>query len=155
MDVDSCNVFGKIPLLANFTMIWILESSCVFFFLPLLLLQTESYLKAPIFFFILKPFLVAHPALILPWVRRFRKLCKTGHKSERKKTLGQDSAPLGWVDGASYLNCSDTNLQWQSIFQLIKFVDCSYLLYWPLSANPLGFVASLAIYKAFPKVPGL
>lgn len=112
MGVDSCNVFGERPLLVIFTIVWFIAASCmVCFFLSLL--QTESCLKAHIFF-ILKPFFGGPQALILPLVGRFNKLCKIGHRSEKqnKTTKTHNSLGRNNVPGSpyvAYLICSNSS----------------------------------------------
>lgn len=126
MGVDSCNVFGKRPLLVIFTIVWFIAASCMFFFFFFLsLLQTESYLKAYIFF-ILKPFFGGPQALILPIVGKFNKLCKIGHRSEKnnntkttlwERTMSQE-APMELI---SFV-LTPVQLQKHDLFQ---FIHCS------------------------------
>lgn len=156
MDVDRGNVF-----------IWQNNTSGCFykdlsftiflhaFFCPFSLLQAESCLQAPIFFFFSSRSHFQWPTSpSAPMSQQVQEIAKQGLTVKRIRPGDRTVPRADSMELLISLVLIRIQLRSQGIFQFIKFVDCSYILYWLLLVTTLGSVASLVVYRMFPEGPG-
>lgn len=154
MWTEAMSLFGKIPLLAVFTNIWVLQSSCMLFSA---FFTTPSWILSPdthFFFFSFCSHFQWPTSPSAPMSQQVQETAKQGLTVKRIR-LGDRTVPRAdSMELLISLVLTRIQLRSQGIFQFIKFVDCSFILYWLLLVTTLGSVASLVVYKMFPEGPG-
>lgn len=155
MDVDRGNVFiwqnttsGCFYKYLSFT-IFLHAFFCLFHYSKLNLVS-----RHPFFFFSFCSHFQWPTSPSAPMSQQVQETAKQGLTVKRIR-LGDRTVPRAdSMELLISLVLTRIQLRSQGIFQFIKFVDCSFILYWLLLVTTLGSVASLVVYKMFPEGPG-